>query len=794
MKTLTLKRAALIPALLLLAGCAVQTREEAERAAREALAEEQAGEPAAEPAIAAPAAPGPEKHLGRLNAYVVSARASSDEGNAYVAECAFDGSLKTRWSSVFQDGEWIEARFDRPVGVREITIRWETARAADFTISLLDGKSKWVEVGRRTGASGPDDNLTLPFPVTAQALRIACLRRATEWGNSIIEVEISGTAEGPPPEQNLLGFKVKPTPWQTREREITERLLAEAAADPLTSDRMTDDQLLDLIEKRAFYFFWYETNPTNGLTKDRGRNFESSEEVFVSSVASVGFALTAYPIGAERGWVSREEALERTKITLRTFQQGLVTHVNGFLPHFVNLFTGVAATDSEISTIDTALFLAGAITAMEYFQDPDVSAAVKDLFGRVDWDWARNANPHFVTHGLDGRGNFINQVWGSMTEGLLIYLLALGSPTHPLPAASWDAIDRHKADYAGFTFVVEHGGQSIFRYQYPALWYDFRGRTDRSGLDYFENATLATLAMRAYCIEQAKLFPYSYGPDSWGLGAADGPDNKYYIYGFPPGEPYSATDGTIVPYAIAGSTPFLPMHAIRALRHLYDVHHELWGKYGFADSANPTQSFVARDALGLDQGTILVGIENYRSRFVWRLFMKNPWVQETTRRIGWQTRPRPMDADGPVDLARSSPWRLQMGGGLMSSPALDDSQWTTVVVPDFWENAGGSFKDYDGTAWYRAAFDLDAERLTRWGASGRPIVLTMGGVDDTDIAYVNGVKVGETLSGADLVKLVRRYRVPGAALKPGRNVVAVQVSDGYGNGGIWRTPVEIGPE
>lgn len=788
------KRIALLPALLLVAGCAVETREEAQRAAAEQAKEEAAQTAPAQPAPPTPA-PSPQKYQGRLNAYIISARASSDEGNAYVAECAFDGDLKTRWASAFQDNEWIEAQFDRPVGVQEIQIRWETARAADFTISLLDPDSNWVEIGRRTGASGPDDVLTLPLPRTARALRIHCQRRATEWGNSILDVVVLGTAEGGAPEKSLLDFKVKPTPWQVRERAIAERLLAEAARDPVKSEGLTDDRLLDLIQKRAFDFFWNETNPTNGLTKDRGRNFESSEECFVASIASVGFALTAYPIGAERGWVGREEALERTKATLRSFQQGgIVTHTNGFLPHFVNLFTGAPATDTEISTIDTALLLAGAITAMEYFQDPDVSAAVKEIYERVDWDWARNGHPQFVSHGLNGRGAFLETHWCSFTEGLLIYLLALGSPTHPLPVSSWDAIDRHTGEYGGYTFVVEHGGQSIFRYQYPALWYDFRGRRDKSGLDYFENATLATLAMRAYCIEQARVFPYSYGPDAWGLGAADGPENKYYIYGFPPGEPYSATDGTFVPYAIAGSTPFLPVHAIRALRHLYDTHHELWGKYGFADSGNPTQSFVARDVIGLDQGTILVGIENYRSKFVWRLFMKNPWVRETTRQIGWQTRPRAGDPDGPVDLARSKPWRLQAGGGLMAAPILDDSLWASVAVPDYWENEGGAFKDYDGQAWYRTDFNLDAARITRWAASSRPIALTIGGVDDTDIAYVNGVKVGETLAGADIVRQVRRYRVPGAVLKPGRNVVAILVTDGFGSGGIWKPPVELGPE
>ena len=524
-------------------------------------------------------------------------RGSSDGGPEVIAELAFDNNPSSRWSSVFSDNQWVEAYFDRPVGVKKIDILWETARAADFSIQLLNRQTNWVEVGRRTDASGPSDALSFSRPINALGIRIQCDRRATEWGNSIYEVYVSGVTKGTPPPQNLTKFRGQPTAWQLYGRGNAEKLLAEAAADPQTSAGLTDDQFLDLVAKRSFYYFWYETNPTNGLTRDRGRNFKSSEDANLASVAAVGFALTAYAIGAERGWVARRRGAGADAHHAAHVRERPDAQRQRILPAFREHFSGADSPDTEISTIDTALFLAGMITAMEYFQDAEISELARKIFERVDWDWARNGNPNFVSHGLDPKGNFMDKYWGSTTEGILIYLLALGSPTHPLPVASWDAIDQHTGEYEGFTFVGEYGFQSMFPYQYPALWYDFRGQTDRSGVDYFENATLAVLAMRQYCILNANNFPGSYGPDLWGQGAADGPGDRYMIYGFPPGDPYSPIDGTVVPYAIGGSVPFLPQHSIRALRYLYDTHHEVWGKYGFADSINPNQSFVARDAL-----------------------------------------------------------------------------------------------------------------------------------------------------------------------------------------------------
>ena len=775
------------------AGCSVQTSETVE----ERTAAEPAAEAAPEIELLIEEAPGAETagaYSGSLTPFFVRAAASSFQEPKLAPELAFDGKADTRWASNFRDNEWIEGYFDHPVRIQKIEIAWETARAADFTVYLADRRTNWVEMGRRTDAVGTLDTLTFADPALTTALRIECKRRATAWGNSIFEVAVEGTADRPPPATSLKDYQMKLSAWQVRERNAASNLMAAAAADPKTSRGMSDDAFLDLVERRSFDYFWWESHPSNGLTRDRGRNFESSEECYIASVAAVGFALTAYPIGVERGWITREEGLERTRITLNTFLNGPVRHIRGFFPHFVDIFSGADAANTEISTIDTALFLAGMIVAIEYFKDPGLTAAARTIMERVEWDWARNGHAHFVTHGTHGDGRFLDARWGTVTEGLLIYLLGLGSPTHPLPPESWHAIDRVTGEYRGYRFLIEHGFQSIFRYQYPALWYDFRGRTDRSRADYFENVTLAVLAMREYCINNADSFPTSYGPDSWGLGAADGPGDAYMIYGFPPGNPYSPTDGSVIPYAIAGSIPFLPQHSIRALRNLYDNHHQMWGKYGFADSVNPHKNFVARDAIGLDAGTILLGIENYRSRMVWRLFMQNEWIQQTTRAIGWTTRPVPWDDDGPIDLARDIRWRFTTGGGDLSSPQLDDRSWQEVVVPDFWENYGSERKDFDGVGWFRATIQLDSARLANWTRSGRRIVLRLGGVDDSDAAYVNGVSVGATSAGAEVFAKPRVYNVPPALLRAGRNVIAIRVTDVRGFGGIWKTPVELGVE
>lgn len=730
-----------------------------------------------------------------LRPYIVSAVASSLERDRFAAGHAFDGNRFTRWASEPTDKEFIEAYFDRSVAISSITIRWERARSAEHVLLGQTESNSWIELAHVKNPTGLVDSIVFDTPIEVTALRMQGKKRATQWGYSIYEVWIQGLAEGDPPTNNLIGrFPPPNNPHQAREREAAWRLMQRAAKAPKTSHGLSDEAFLDLLEKHAFLYFWYETNPTNGLTRDRGANFDTSEDYDIASLAAVGFALSAYPIGVERGWISRKAGRERTVTTLRTLARGDLRTISGFFPHFVDYTTGRMIPNTEISTIDTALMLAGVIVAMEYFNDAEVQQLGREIFERVDWPAAAKGHDHFVSHGWDYQGNMLGSRWGSFTEGVLIYVLALASPTHPLPRAAWDAIDRHKGEYAGYSFVVEHGFQSMFRYQYPALWYDFRGKTDQHGVDFFENATIAMLTMRQYCIDQRKHFPTSYGPDLWGLSAADGPGDMYMIFGFPPGTPYSPTDGTIVPYAIAGSLPFAPQHALRALRKLYNDFREVaWGKYGLADALNPTLDFVARDMIGIDAGTILLGIENYRSRMIWKLFMNNAWIQQFSRKAEWRVRPTSEEANGPLDLARNARWLMMQGPADLPLPSHDDSRWVPAALPDFWENLGEPFESYDGEMWFETEFDMDQNRLAHWARTTKAIELLIGAIDDGDEVFINGAKIGATAPDALSARLPRRYTVSLSLLRPGSNTISIRVVDTGGKGGIWMPPIELGP-
>lgn len=789
----------LLALILAVAGCRVSTTPSAPQpqTADETRDESLEIEPVEFVESATPEVRGSDSASGArdLTPFVIGARASSLERDRFVAEHAFDGNRFTRWASAANDTEFIEAYFDRAVAISSITVRWERARAAVYKILGRENEDVWVELARFNQPKGLLDVFHFSPATTVTAIRIACEKRATEWGHSIYEVHMTGFAKDPPPTNHLIGFfPPGRNEKQQRERDTARRLMAQAALAPRSSAGLEDDEFLDLLEQYAFAYFWYETNPTNGLTRDRGANFDTSEDYDIASLAAVGFALSAYPIGVERGWITRAAGRKRTLVTLRTLARGNIRQIHGFFPHFVDMYSGKMVPGTEISTIDTALMLAGVIVAAEYFNDAEIRQLAKEVFDRVDWRAGAKGHPHFVSHGWDYEGHMLSSRWGSFTEGVLLYVLALGSTTYPLPLAAWDAIDRHTGEYGGYRFVVEHGFQSMFRYQYPALWYDFRGKTDAQGVDFFENATLAMLAMRRYCIDLAAQFPKSYGPDLWGLSAADGPGDMYMIFGFPPGTPYSPTDGTIVPYAIAGSLPFSPPHVIRALRKLYDDFRDVaWGKYGLADSINPTLDFVARDMIGIDAGTILLAIENHRSGMIWKLFMRSPWIRKFTQTIPWTIRPTPHDPYGPIDLARQSEWRMMAVSDSTSLPPVDDSRWQRVALPDFWENLGGPYANYDGQMWFETDFLLDEPRLIQWTRNTRPVQLTIGAVDDGDEAFVNGAKIGATVPDALSARLRRQYAVPLHLLRVGKNTVRICVTDVKGKGGIWLLPIEIGP-
>lgn len=724
-----------------------------------------------------------------LNPYLVRAEAST-QAVEYPAEQGFDGDTNTRWSSEFADSQWIVAGFDREVEVETIAIRWETARARDFAVDVMGADGAWREVVVRV--ERPEhvlgDELGLPAPTRTRAIRIRCGTRATQWGHSIWEVTVIGRAEGDPPSPSLVGWQRPPTPEEAAAMEISDRLLREAAADPRTSAWMNDDAFLDLIQRRAFLYFWHASDPSTGLTLDRASNYRRNEKRRSASVAAVGFALASYPIAVERGWVARPEALERTIATLRTFADGPVRNVDGFFPHFVDWRTGQDMPGTEISTIDSLLFLCGALVATEYWGDSRVRDLTHRIHARMQWHRARLPSG-FISMGQDSPGHYMPHQWGGAeNEGILLVLASLGHPTRPEPLTAWERMSRPVGEYAGHRFLAGPWGYpSIFRYQYPNLFLDFRGRVDAQGFDHGENLVRATLAMRDYCIEQSETYPASFGPDLWGLGAADGLENRYIIHGFPPGNP--PVEGTVVVYAIAGSLPHLPAHAIRALRAIYDGHREAWGKYGFTDALNPGEQFVTEDVIGIDQGTIVLGIENHRSGMPWRLFERSAPIRAALERIGWTADAAAREAVRPVALHGATGWTFRPGDGPFQGerPA---SGAAPILVPDriAIEGAGSP-----RIGWYHHAVTLDASRLRAWEAGGRPITFRLGGIAEGDAVYVNGTRIGSTPREPGSERAFRSYAILPGTLKPGSNLVAIRVEATGPRGGIWAAPVEMGP-
>ena len=447
--------------------------------------------------------------------------------------------------------------------------------------------------------------------------------------------------------------------------------------------------LADTLARRTFAFFWETTNAANGLAPDRWptRSF--------SSVAAVGFALTAYPIGVERGWVTREAARDRALTTLRFLwrlpqgpaSDGVAGH-RGFFYHFLDMETGLRFRRVELSTIDTALLLAGAITCREYFDRADdagereLRALADSLYRRVDWRWATAGGP-LVRMGWrpdpaphqDAQG-FIVSTWHGYMEAMLLYALALGSPTHPIDAAAWPAWTR---TYRWDRFHGEEFVQfaPMFGHQYSHVWIDFRGIRDaymrgRGGppaaggaapIDYFENSRRAVRAQRAYATVNPGGWR-GYGADAWGLTASDGPlDSTLVIDGRArtfhtywargAGTDEVNDDGTVVPTAAGGSVAFAPEVVVPTLLHMRRTYGDaLFGRYGFVDAFNPTLrepgprlqhgrivpgvGWFDTDYLGIDQGPILAMLENQRSGLVWRLMRKNPYVVRGLCRAGFQ--------------------------------------------------------------------------------------------------------------------------------------------------------------
>ena len=413
---------------------------------------------------------------------------------------------------------------------------------------------------------------------------------------------------------------------------------------------------VDDLEHRTFQWFWDTTNAQNGLVPDRWPT-----ESF-SSIAAVGFGLTAYGIGAERGWVSREEAARRVLTTLRFFENGVEGH-KGFFYHFVDMKTGKRFKEVELSTIDTTLFLAGALFCQSYFDrdnavEKEIRETAERLYTRAEWTFFHERHP-LVSMGWTPENGLHDYDYTGYNEAMILYVLAIGSPTHPITPRAWNAYTssyKWEGDHLVFP--------PLFGHQYSHVWIDFRGIKDHymrgKGIDYFENSRRATLFQRNYAIQNPHGWK-GYGENVWGLTACDGPfDGKWLVNGTSRQFwTYSARgvapselrdDGTIAPTAAASSIAFAPEIAVPAIETMASKYPQVYQKYGFLDSFNPTLDFehpvqmghivkgvgwFDNDYLGIDQGPIVAMIENHRSGLVWNTMKKNEHIRRGLRRAGF---------------------------------------------------------------------------------------------------------------------------------------------------------------
>ncbi len=388
----------------------------------------------------------------------------------------------------------------------------------------------------------------------------------------------------------------------------------------------TDEQLLDEIQRATFSFFWDEASSNTGQVKDRAlANGNDSKKM--SSIAATGFGLTSLCIGDQREYGKHPEILERVRKTLRFLANDLPNE-HGFFYHFIHMGTGQRWEKCELSSIDSSLLYCGVLTARQYFADQEINDLATKIYERVDWPWMLNGGKTF-SMGWHPESGFLDSRWEHFCELMMIYLLAIGSPTHPVPPSSWNAWTRPKIKYQGIEYIS--GDDPIFTHQYSQAWFDFRNKRDAYA-DYFENSIKATRAHKLFCLSLRNWFP-DYSDNLWGISASDYVKG-YTAWGGPP--PQGPIDGSIVPCATGGSLPFLFDDCIRVLRNLRGRYRDkVWMKYGFVDAFNPLTGWYDADVLGIDLGITMLMAENHRSGFVWNTFMKNPEATTAMQKAGF---------------------------------------------------------------------------------------------------------------------------------------------------------------
>jgi hypothetical protein len=439
---------------------------------------------------------------------------------------------------------------------------------------------------------------------------------------------------------------------------------------------------LDYLQQANFDYFWYAANPNNGLVPDRSTTGSAC------SIAAVGFGLTAIGIGIDHGWISRTQGVTRVIATLNTFLNGPqgpgttgVIGYNGWFYHFLDMNTALRSPGSELSSIDTVLLLSGILYCKQYFNgtnanETSIRTMSDSIFNRVNWPWmAQGTNAVAMgwlpTTGFAGYGN-----WVGYDEGMMIYLLGMGTVTNPLPASAWNYWT------SGYTWATYYGESFVpfpplFGHEYSHCWIDFRHIADSymnsNNSTYFENSRRAALAQVAYCTANP-LGWVGYSSNVWGLTACDGPTG-YEARGAPPA---LNDDGTIAPTAAGGAIAFAPDISLPTLQYLYtNGKNALWTAYGFIDAFNQSASWYDNAELGIDQGPIVIMIENYRTQRPWKLFMQNAEIQRGLQQAGFIPLPfmaltaRALPSQNTITLT----WDSQVGRTYQVEYSPDLTTW-----------------------------------------------------------------------------------------------------------------------
>ncbi len=388
-----------------------------------------------------------------------------------------------------------------------------------------------------------------------------------------------------------------------------------------------DEAFLDDLERQGCLFFWEQASPVTGQVLDRARNdlAGARDPRRMASIAATGFGLTAHCIADHRGYLPHAEIVERVRTTL-DWHLNHFPEVHGFFYHFSDIETGKRVEGVELSSIDTSLLLCGILTAHAYFKDERIHSLSKQIYERVDWPWMLNGGKTFSMGWHPDQG-FLESRWAKYCELMMIYLLAIGSPTHPVAPELWNNFARPKIHYKGYEYIS--GDDPLFTHQYSQAWYDFRDKQDAYA-NYFDNSVTATRAHKAFCLS----YPKWYSEEYWGVSASDY-EGGYTAWGGPP--PQGPLDGTVVPCAAAGSLAFLPSDCIAVLRAMRNKWGQrAWGRYGFVDAFHPAANWYDTDVLGIDQGISVLMAENLRSGLVWDVFMRNTECANAMKLAGFK--------------------------------------------------------------------------------------------------------------------------------------------------------------